>query len=108
MAKEIELKEVEIEKNGVKETFSYKAYIERILDTPDPGQGFSLGDIRIVNKIQKQLDLANGTLVLEEQQWNFLKKKLETFRWGAAHPEIESFGDCILKAPQADIQKKDK
>ena len=106
MAKEIELKEVEIEKNGVKEKFSYKSYIERILDTPTAGQGFSLGDVRLCNKIQKQIDAANGTLVLEEQQWNFLKKKLEDFRWGAAHPEIETFGDAILKAPQADIQNK--
>jgi hypothetical protein len=105
MAKEIPLKEIEIEKGGAKEKFNYKQNIERILDFTPQG-GFSLGDVRLCNKIQKVIDSSNGSLVLEENQWNFLKKKLESFRWGAPHPAIEEFADAILKAETVSIAKE--
>jgi len=98
MAREIELKQCEIEKNGNKEKFDYRKQIEHILNSQTQGRGFSLGDVRICNKIQKSLDSANGSLCLEEQQYNFLKKKIEAFQWGMPHPVIEEFADAILKA----------
>ena len=104
MAKEIPLIEVELKKGEAVEKFEYKTYIERILDAT-PAGGFSLGDVRLSNKIQNQIDCANGTLVLEENQWNFLKKKLEAYRWGAPHPVIEEFADSILNAESVPIAK---
>jgi hypothetical protein len=105
MARKVELKEVEIKKGDIKETFSYRKNIERILDFTPQG-GFSLGDVRLCNKIQAQLDgvEGDGSLVLEENLWNFLKKKVDAFRWGAYHPEIENFCDMILRAESFNIK----
>ena len=104
MAKEIKLLNKTLEKNGAKEEFDYRTYIERILDSTPQG-GFSLADVRLCNRIQKQIDLSEDTLVLEEQHWNYLKKKVEGYKWGAPHPIVEEFCDAILKAETVKIEK---
>jgi hypothetical protein len=107
MARQIPLLEIEIEVSGNKTKFSYKEHLVAIMKTPLPGQsGFSLEDIRKCNKIIDTIEAAtNPYVVLEESDWNYVKERVEVFRWGVPVPEIENFCDSIMDAESVKLNE---
>lgn len=110
MAKKIELKIVKLGNDKEAADFDYKKMITMVISTPPPppASGFSLEDVRMSNKINKALEGIKGvekSIILEDNEWKYLRDKVADHRWGMPHPEIEIFSDLILQAETTDLNK---
>lgn len=107
MAKKIKLKSKDIEINGKPSKFDYGETIKAVLRTPG-ASGLSLEDMRQSIKIIDRLE-SNGNglvdrLTLEDSEWNYLKQKLQVFRWGFAHQAIIDLCDAVNNAESIEIK----
>lgn len=98
MARKIILKTEKIIINKKPVDFNYGDTIKTVLSQPGPN-GFGMEDIRQSVKIIDRLGLEESptkeTLTLEESEWMYLKKKIETFRWGFQDNAIVDFDNAI-------------
>ena len=101
----IQLKAVPMDVPGAVETFDYRAQLLSILRTSSPSEnGFDLGTMRTALKVLDKLDAAkSGSVVdMNDDEWEYVKGRIETQRWAFASQVIADFVDEILEAkPQA-------
>ena len=106
MARRIKLKVIELKIGGQEVTFDYKEQILTLVNAPAPGkQGFSSDDIRQGLAIKEKLAKANGTLVVEDDEWAFIKGRcVGRDDWRFMDQAILDFEVAVSEAEQKDAK----
>ena len=71
---------------------SYKEIILTILKTPTK-DGLTIEDIRQSVKIIEKIEPAKEAVQFEDAEYNYLKKKINAFKWAIPHKNIITFID---------------
>lgn len=95
----ITLKSAEIKTSAVNTTLDYKKELLRLSETPAPGQSFSVAQMRKAIRVTEKLEAANGHVVLEDADWEFLNQRVQAEQWGLAHKAIVQFVSDVENAP---------
>lgn len=87
----------------------YRDLLKSIATAPMGGrQGLQLSEVRDAMKVADKLDAANGSLLLEEDEWRFLRDRVEAAPYTAADQRILDFADSVLNAPTIEVQEADR
>lgn len=99
-ARQIPLKNI-----GKENGFRYKDVLIGILSRPlNPQAGIYLPEIRKCNKVLDKLDSAGVLVILSEDEWQFVKERVENFPYGVGGKEIEQFADDIINAEKVKLE----
>jgi len=85
--------------NGVDGELDYKDYIKTIVSMPYEGQkGLTIDEIRSSMRVLQALEKASGDVLdLEDQDFDYMKKKVNAARFNFASAEILQFIDDVTK-----------
>jgi len=90
--KTIELKEVPFVFQGQKDVFIYKDVLSMLMETPEDQQkGANIAEIRKSLRVLDALDSANGELVLEDADFDYLLKRVTGMRFNGANKVFVDF-----------------
>lgn len=107
--------DIEDEVNGktVKQgVFDYYDTALQVLRTPAGTEGMSSDDIitavTVVTKLKEQKKAEKDHVFLDSEAYNFLLRKVNTFRWGIGHEVVGNFITYIrnLKEESVEISAK--
>jgi len=85
--------------DGEAGTVEWSDAIRQIVRKPlDPQQGASIEEIRKGIRVFDALDKANGTLELEDGDWEHLCEKTKAMQWGFVDRRLATLVDDILGA----------
>lgn len=77
----------------------YRVVIEQAVRVPfDRQNGATIDEMRKGIRVLDALDSANGTLELEDADWEFLKQKVERMPWAAVDRRFVKFYDDVVQA----------
>lgn len=83
--------------------FDYKRELTTVAGAPMPGsQGFTVADMRQALAVTAKLAEANGVVELNEDEWQFLKPRVEAQRWAVADQIIVDFVAAVTGATKTD------
>ena len=112
MARKIEMKcvKIELSENADKIDFVYADILKTVMKAQPQG-GFTFDDMEKSLQIGKALNevTAFGVgsyLILEEDQYDHLKKKMDAFRWGYSHEEILKLRDAVNNAKSFELAQE--
>jgi hypothetical protein len=75
----------------------YRITLMDVVRTPlNPQGGIGLDEMRRSVRVLEALEHANGTLELEDADFDHLKEKLQRFQWGIADRRILQLVDDVL------------
>jgi len=95
--KAIELKHINEPEKRI--DFDYRKQLAVIINAPIGGQGgVSVSEMRPAIKIADKLESANGFLVLEDSEWEFLNARVQAWPWPNAHRAFIEFADAVANA----------
>lgn len=84
--------------------FTYGQLMQAVLQHTPANIGLTMSEVfqcvKAAEPIERALADCASHAVFEEEQWQTLKGKLQSFRFGLATPEIAEFGRHILDAPE--------
>lgn len=101
--RQIQFKTLKETIEGREAPLDYRTQLRTIAESGDPRQGLSIADVRIANRIVEKLDDEKAKYaVLTGEEYNYLKARVEAFRWPFAAKMIEQFADDVLNAPEVD------
>ncbi len=84
--------------------FDYKSLLRSIIATPGPRDGgMALDQVRKAVKILDRLEAADGHLLLEEADWQFMKTRVEGASYTLADKRIVEFADDVIQAPEVNV-----
>lgn len=79
--------------------FEYRDVLKTVVSRPtDPQKGADITEMRQSIRVLDALDRANGTLELEDADYDVLKHKLETFAWNLVDRRIVQLMDDVSGA----------
>jgi hypothetical protein len=79
---------------------------EVLLDVLDSKRdGFLKGELRQCLKLADLIENANGALLLEETDWNYLKGRLDQHPWPSANPAFSDLMDAVEKAEDVKVEE---
>jgi hypothetical protein len=77
----------------------YQVVLREVIRRPlDPKQGATIEELRQSIRVMDALDHANGTLELEDADYQHLKLKLESMPWNVVDRRIVQLVDDVLGA----------
>lgn len=77
----------------------YRDMLKTVASRPaDPQRGADIAEMRQSIRLLDALDRADGTLELEDADYDVLKRKLETFTWGVVDRRIVQLMDDVSGA----------
>lgn len=77
----------------------YRSIIDQAIRVPlDRQGGATIDEMRRGIRVLDALDRANGTLELEDADWEFLRNKVEHFPWGTIDRRFVQFFDDVMQA----------
>jgi hypothetical protein len=80
-------------------TISYADVLVEVVRRPlNPQQGIQIDEMRKSIRLLDALDAANGTLELEDADYQFLKQKLDNMGWNIADRRIVQLIDDVGNA----------
>ena len=92
--KTIELKTVPLELFGNKTDFSYKEFVHILMESPEnPDKGASVDEIRKSMRVLDALEKSNGSLQLEDADFEYLLRRVNTARFTASNKVFVDFVD---------------
>lgn len=115
--RQIDLKQFEFERQGItdaatgqpaKETFDYADYLRTIILNAPQKQGLSYADLKHCAALDRALAGANGHLLLEEDTFEFVSRRIKDVTWVKYTPYSMQFVDDVTGAPQVEVQPKDE
>jgi hypothetical protein len=78
---------------------SYRTIIEQAVQLPlDRTTGATIDEMRKGIRVLDALEHANGTLELEDADWDFLKTKVERIPWARVDRRFVQFYDDVMGA----------
>jgi hypothetical protein len=78
---------------------SYRTIIEQAVQLPlDRTTGATIDEMRKGIRVLDALEHANGTLELEDADWEFLKAKVERMPWARVDRRFVQFYDDVMGA----------
>jgi hypothetical protein len=78
---------------------NYQAVLREVTRHPlDPRQGIDIAEMRQSLRVLDAIDAANGTLELEDADYQHLKQKLLAMPWGMVDRRILQLVDEVLAA----------
>lgn len=78
---------------------SYRTIVEQAVRIPlDRQNGATIDEMRKGIRVLDALDRANGSLELEDADWEFLKTKVEKMPWAAVDRRFVQFYDDVMQA----------
>ena len=82
------------------ENVSGQTVIKTVIATAGP-QGMNVGQMRMAMKILDKVDNlhADGVIELQDEEYNYLKQRFNTFPFGIVNPAIIDLADRIEAAP---------
>ena len=97
------MKQIKLKILGTKEQkdfMDYKVIIKMIAESPQfdrngRNMGLNVAEVRKALRILKALNKASDMLILEDADYNILKKKAQDFKWSIASENIAQFMDDI-------------
>lgn len=103
--RKIELRSVDV---GDKEPLTYAGVIKTVISTPGSA-GLSCDELLLCVQLVADLTAATNRkeeyLLITDEQYSFLKARLEAFRWGATHPAFGQFVQYVRNLPLAEVQE---
>lgn len=97
--KHIELLELAGEPESGNVLLSYRTIIDQAIRIPlDRQNGATIDEMRKGIRVLDALDRANGTLELEDADWDFLKQKVEKMPWASVDRRFVQFYDDVMQA----------
>lgn len=103
-ARKIELKEVTFKDDtGTDQVAKYEEFIKVVI-TVGGQAGFSGDDILKAIEIKTELKSANGTLHLDEANYNWLLGRINSFRYNIASEQLADFIKDVRAAPQVEME----
>ena len=102
----VELKQLKMDGQSLvhlSDTATYADLIMTVLNKPI--QNGTVDEQRKVCKVMDVLDEAHDFLLLEDEDWNILKSRVEKFTWAFVSREILKFCDAILKAEETQVKE---
>jgi hypothetical protein len=94
--KQIQLKTVDMEIQGVNRQLSYKGELQTIFRSPaDMTKGANVEEMRRSIRILDALDKSTDVLELEDADYDYLKSRVPNARFGLVDPAIVQFIDDV-------------
>jgi hypothetical protein len=79
---------------------------EVLLDVLDSKRdGFLKGELRQCLKLADLIENANGALLLEEADWNYLKQRLDQHQWPSVNPAFADLMEAVEKAEDVKVEE---
>lgn len=79
-------------------TIHYRDVVEQVIRAPlNPQGGVGIDEMRQSIRVLDALDKADGTLQLEDADWNHLVAKTKAMQWAFADRRILTFIDDVLE-----------
>jgi len=86
--------------------FDYKTQLISAASNPKEGtQGFTVADMRQALALTEKLEATNGVAELEEDEWQFLKARVEAQKWLVASQVILDFVAAVTGAEKVEDKK---
>ncbi len=104
MARTIELREFKFG-DGEKAASQTSAELLNTILLSAPQGGFEPTEIRKVIGLLDRVEAANGAVVFEDADYEYVKHRVESFRWGFAHKAVLQFLDSIAAAERFEPKK---
>jgi len=83
---------------------NYRADLKQIISTPGR-EPYNLSQLRAAVKVIDKLDDAeDGFLLLEESEFDFVKRRVESAQFVRADKTILQFIDDIIDAPEVEVK----
>lgn len=83
---------------------NYAELLKTILASPPAdGRGLRLPEIREALKVMDKIDAAQGSVLLEDDEWRFVRDRVESAPYSAADKRILAFADAVLNAPNVEV-----
>jgi len=96
--KTIELKTVPLNLHGVDTEFSYAEFIEILMQSPEkPTEGANIAEIRNSMRVLDALEAAEKELVLEDADFEYLLRRVNSARFTASNKVFVDFVDYFLE-----------
>ena len=87
--------------------FDYRAQLLRMVESPmTPGSGVTKAELRKSLPLLDKIEQANGSLLLEDEEWDYLKQKMANASWAFVHRALLEFEDAIENAPKVEVAVK--
>jgi hypothetical protein len=90
--------------------FKYAQTLKEALTIPSGGQGLTteelLQSVLIAGKIEDAEKAEKTYVLLDEKQSEYVKKKINDFRWSFAHKALAEFINYVRDLPQAEVDVK--
>ena len=86
----------------------YRAMMSFVMGTTleGPGKGMPTSEMmRSVELRAKIKDAEREFILMSEDDWNYLRKKIDATRWGIMHQEIVDFIVAVREAPKVDVKE---
>lgn len=89
------------------DVLDYKQKLLALLTFPAAGMGVSTPTLLKWIALGKKVADAEGSVLLEETEWQTLKERLDQEVWGFADTAFALFVDAVSNAPRVEVQKKE-
>jgi hypothetical protein len=98
--KHVPLKTLPDSRDSDAQVVDYRSLIEQVLRVPlDRQQGATIDEMRKSIRVLDALDMAqDGTLALEDADWEHLAQKVRAFPWGMVDRRLVVFYDDVCSA----------
>lgn len=103
------MREVELKKIPSSDTspgYDYSVMIKAIIENPGK-RPYGVSEMRQAVNLLGKIDKADGTLLLEQSEYAFLRDRLDSTEFLAANQELLDFIDTIQLAPEVEVKKAD-
>jgi hypothetical protein len=91
-------------------TFSYLQTLKEALTIPSGQNGLTteelLQSVLITGKVEEAEQLGKGYVLLDDKQAEYVKTKVNNFRWSFAHKALAEFVMYVRELPQAEVDVK--
>ena len=100
------MRKFELREIGKEGAFKYRDLLKQILVLPsDKDVGMRIAEIQFCMKILDKLETSNEAVLLTQEEWTFLRHRLEVFPFNRAGQEIVTFADDLSGAEEVDVEE---
>lgn len=105
--KTIELRSSPFVFQGQSDRFYYRDAIQLLMEAPaDPQKGAGIAEIRSSLRILDALEKADGTLVLEDSDFDYLYRRILDMKFTGAHKVFAEFVDYFEQVKREENENK--
>jgi len=81
-------------------TLSWADIVQQVIRRPLDGRGADIDELRRGIRVLDALDAANGSVELEDADWEHLRQKVQAMQWGFVDRRIVQFVDDVNTAQE--------